>query len=255
MPFYLFFAANLTVSGSSTQVISSNATYDLVIVQDQASLVVKDGATLTVSGCLVGYNESSFLFDNCTVTGRINVESSAKFHLLNSTLINDEVAPTNSIFNSDNIIISSSSITATGPLAAYYTPVGDSNIELRSNNDIFIRDSALSCTGGIGRGGYYGPKPDGKGYLIIETPARIFIENNSELTATGYPGTLSLSGPGSTSVTITPSSVAGQWTLLEIDFSDISINKSDIDTILFFAAPGDDSAARTFYIDDIKLTE
>jgi hypothetical protein len=45
------------------------------------------------------------------------------------------------------------------------------------------------------------------------------------------------------------------WRLVEVDFSDVTIDKEDIDNILFFAAPGDGAASGTFYIDDLKLTK
>jgi hypothetical protein len=54
----------------------------------------------------------------------------------------------------------------------------------------------------------------------------------------------------------TVSGVAGQWSLVEVDFSDLTdIDKTDIDNILFFAAPGDGSASGTFYIDDLRLIQ
>lgn len=187
------FAVDLTVSGSGTYVVSSNATYNLVTVNQSGSLVVTNGATLTVTGALVGSDNASFLFDNCTVNGRINVQSSRKFHALNATLNNFEAAPTNSMVTSNSIIISSSTIVADGPRAPYYTRGGSAQIQLNSPNDIYISNSNISVLGGEGTSGYYGPQPDGSGTFNIQSSKDVYVEN-STLASTGYPSSLSLSG-------------------------------------------------------------
>ncbi len=180
------YAANLTVSGSTVHVISANTTYDLVTVQNTASLIVTNGATLTVTGALVGYNQSSFLFDNGNLTGRMNITSSKKFHVLNGTLFNNGSAPTDSIIYSDSIILTSCTLRTDGPTAPYYTAGGTAKIFLHSANDIFISGTTIQNEGGVGVGGYDGPKPDGAGTLTIESDANIYIENNSQVTNWGY---------------------------------------------------------------------
>src|SRR5574341_672968 len=144
------YAADLTVGGTTTYVISSNATYNLVTVKENGSLVVTNGATLTVTGALVGNDNSSFLFDGCNVSGRINIQSSKKIHILSSTLNNYEGAPTDTILKSNNILISSSTVLADGPTAPYYTEGGSAKIEIISPIDIYISNSTISVLGGTG---------------------------------------------------------------------------------------------------------
>jgi hypothetical protein len=185
------FGADLLISTGS-YVITSNVTYNLVTVNGTGSLSVINDGFLTVTGALVGQDQSSFLIDRGTVRGRVNITSSKKFHLLNATLSNTEGSPSNSIINSGNIVIAHSRIDAVTPLSQAVG--GSAAIQLISPNDIYVSDSKITVTAGPGATGYYGGQRGGGGELTVQSTRNAYVDPGSILTCSGSESRLSIKG-------------------------------------------------------------
>lgn len=185
------FGADLVIS-TGTYVIGGNVTYNLVTVNGTGSLVVNNNGILTVTGALVGEAQSSFLIDRATVRGRINVTSSKKFYLLNATLSNTEGSPTNTIINSNNIVVAHSVMEAVTPLSQAVG--GTAGIQLISPNDIYVSDTKITATAGAGATGYYGGQRGGGGELTVQSTRNVYIDPGTVLTCSGSESRLIVRG-------------------------------------------------------------
>lgn len=187
-------AADLVIS-SGTHVVAANAVYDNVTVDGNGSLVVINYAELVVNGVLTGRGESSFLVDRGTIRGRINVESSRKFHMLNGTLIHPLVNEAFISVRSRNLVLAEAVITASGADYVYWLGQGaGAAVTLKSDNDIRLRNLQVNSTGGYGQRSYYGIKPGGFGRIWIESAKNIYIEDRSTLKSTGAGANVTIKG-------------------------------------------------------------
>lgn len=185
------FAGDLVVS-SGTYVIGGNATYNLVTVNGSGSLVVNNNGLLTVTGALVGQDQSSFLIDHATVRGRINVTSSKKFYLLNARLSNTEYSPTNSIINSSNIVLAHSAIEAVTP--GSQAVGGTAAVQFISDKNVIISDTKITVAAGPGATGYYGGQRGGVGELTVQTAQNVFLDGTSVFSCSGAESNLKVKG-------------------------------------------------------------
>lgn len=166
---------------------------DLLEIAGHGHIIMRNGGQIIASGAIVGYDQSRFTIEDSTIQGRINIESSEKFHAKGSILINTENAPTDTNIYSDHIMIEGSSIETAGPYATSGQG-GSSQILLISENEIRISNSIISNESGAGSSSYYGPNPDGSGTLTIQSEKNIIISDNSEISNQGYVSNLNLTG-------------------------------------------------------------
>ncbi|MBK6880606.1 MAG: hypothetical protein IPH01_07510 [Elusimicrobia bacterium] len=187
-------AADLVVS-SGTHVVAASAVYDNVTVDGTGSLVVINYAELVVNGVLTGRGDASLLVDRGTIRGRINVEASRKFHMLNGTLIHPMVNEASISVQSRNLVLAESVITASGADYVYVFGQGaGAAVTLKSDNDIRIRNVQVNSTGGLGQRSYYGIKAGGFGRIWIESAKNIHLEDRSTLKSTGAGANVTLKG-------------------------------------------------------------